>query len=270
MKTNIFQVVVLWCGVIVLAFFAVKKPETLTIGASAVLAVFALVMTVINLRGKNTDKSGQPPQPETNPDPAAGNYPSVEVPVLGKPRMVFKRDCVEYKGKVVYYNQLTGVFYNTVKLSVNLIPVSQSYTFCITSENTKIKVNYASFFYIGNKKLLEGYTKLLEMAKIYIEPFVVLKYVKDIFEAGKTVKIGSVEFTKAGYSKKKLFGGREEVLWTDKVYIPQYYQGMVYMYKVKNDKPKTFAGLSMQSMNSVVVPLLVQECYNRTHPQVKK
>ncbi len=267
---SIFQLVVLWIGVLAVAFLAFKKTEAITIAIAAVLAAFAAIMTFISLRGKKTDNSGQPPQTSTGPDQNAGFYPFVLVPlVLSKPPLTFKRDSVEYRGTILNYNRINGIFYNTVKITINLIPTSQTFKYCIKGEDGKISINFASFFYIGNQKLQDAYLKMIEFAKIYVEPFIVAKIMKEIFEYGKTVKIGSVELSKNGYSKKKLFGGREEVLWTDKIYIPQYYEGRVYTYKVKNDKPKVFASLSMQTLNAVVLPMLVQACYNRTHPQAK-
>src|SRR5208283_5731592 len=158
MKTNIFQVVVLWLGVIALVFLVIKKPDTLSITACAVLGVFAVIMTVIfSRRKKGNDANLQPGQPDANPDPNAGNYPFVPVPlVLSKPPLTFKRDSVEYRGTILNYNRINGIFYNTVKITINLIPTSQTFKYCIKGEDGKISINFASFFYIGNQKLQES------------------------------------------------------------------------------------------------------------------
>jgi hypothetical protein len=107
--------------------------------------------------------------------------------------------------------------------------------------------------------------KLVTLLGEYIMPLLISNSIKDIFENGKSVSVGNITFTKDGYSKKKLFGGTDSVLWSEQVYLPVPHEGYIYVYKDKNGKAKVFKTLRMNTPNAVLLPELVQLAYNRFH-----
>lgn len=87
-----------------------------------------------------------------------------------------------------------------------------------------------------------------------------------IFDRGEVVKIGSIDFSKLGYSKMKyrMFGKDEELMvyWTDTIYIPKLERGMVVLWEEKDGKSKMFDTMPMSNANAVLIPDLVQACYD--------
>lgn len=191
--------------------------------------------------------------------------PSVIIPGFGKHEITFNRDNFVYKEKTHNYGAVTGIYYNSVKTSVNFIPIGQSYAAGIILGREKINIGFSSAFYLGNKNMEAAYYELVAYMRQFIESRLVAGMIKDIFDSGKTVNINGFEFSKEGYRKKKMFGGFDTVLWTDKVYIPQMDMGYVYVYRDKKDRPVVFKTIYMQSVNSVILPGLVQACYDRYH-----
>ncbi len=52
------------------------------------------------------------------------------------------------------------------------------------------------------------------------------------------------------------------VYWSDTIYIPKLYQGSVIIWKDENGKCEQFTSVPMSTSNSVLLPELVQACYN--------
>ncbi len=263
---NKIQLVLVWVGGIALSVFLFLKQETSYIVAGAAVIVFLIVITARAIKGGG-ESSGAPQgyiQPSVEPAEVSGAYPVIKVPgrFFGG-NMIFKKEGMQFRDRMYYYKNITGIFYNTVNLVVHGIPSSQTYAYGIRSTDGKIDISFASVFYIGNKKLQDIYYQLILLSKQFVEPGIVGRMIKDIFERGNTVKIGGVHFTKKGYYKKKLFGGIKEVLWGDRVYVPQMNEGYVFVYKDKNEKAEKFSTLSMQTENAVVLPELVQGCYDK-------
>jgi len=202
-------------------------------------------------------------------DPSLGfEATSVKIPQASKnSTAVFKSDKFEYRGKFFYYAHITGMYFNSMKYSVNFIPAYQMYEFGIISGKEKVNIQFTAPFYIGNKKMGEAYVRLIELAVHYIEPVLVAKMVKEIFDQGKTVKIDGIEFSSTGYRKKKLFGGYSEVLWTEPIYTPVFNEGYVHMFRDKAGKGVGFHSIPMKTENAVIIPSLVWACFNRLFPQ---
>ncbi len=265
---NKIQLGLLWLAAAALSVYLfIKGGETNIAAGAGVMALMGFI-TWQTLRRPNVSHEHTGfahAQQQAAADLSNAAHPSVAIPGMGKKSIVYKKDFLEYKGKSYYYKNIQGVLYITTSLSVHGIPSSQSYIFGINGTEGKFTVSFASAFYIGNDKMKEIYVKLIEMSKIYIEPHIISGMVREIFSNGRPVKIGPVEFTKDGYSRKKLFGGIEEVKWADRVYIPQYADGLVYVYKDNDGNSKTFTTISMQKENAVVLPELVQACYDKYH-----
>lgn len=267
---NKFQLAVLWLGAIALSVYLCMKQEMSYYIASAGFLALAGIITFYGTRrqehehyGAPKEKNGQKP---VLPDAAVSAFPHVILPgPFSRGAVVFKKESVEYNGKTYYYKNMTGMFYNTVKLVVHGIPSSQTYTVGFKSTEGGALIQFSSALFINNDKLSGLYEKLVGLACEYIQPQIIEKMMREMFKNGGTVKVGGLEFTNKGYSRKKLFGGVEFIEWKSKVYLPQLHEGYVYVYRDKKDKPQVMKTLSMQAMNAVILPLLVQLCYDEAN-----
>jgi hypothetical protein len=189
----------------------------------------------------------------------------LEIPgTLSTGVLIFKINFVEYDNKKIFYKDVLTVSYYSVKNSVNFIPTSQSYNFTIASDRERISFSFSSILYIGNKAKQDTWMKLIALSKHLIEPLLVQKLVRRIFEKGETIDIGGVQFDKNGYCRSKFFGGKEYVSWNETVYVPQLDAGDVVLFKDNNGKGKQFTRISMSTVNAVILPELIKACVNHT------
>jgi hypothetical protein len=190
---------------------------------------------------------------------------AIEVPgTFGGGTVVFKNSYLEYNNKRIFYKDVESMSFHSVNQSINFIPVSQTFSFMIASANEKISFSIGTTLHIGKKEKQEAWAKIAGISMQIITPIIVNKLVDRIFDRGESVNIGGVEFTKEGYSRSKFFGGKETVLWTDKIFIPKMEAGVVAVWKDRGDGTGSqFATVEMSVPNAVVLPELVQACYNR-------
>jgi hypothetical protein len=190
------------------------------------------------------------------------NTLAIEIPgTFGGGTIIFKSDHVTYDGRTIYYKDASTISYHAISQSINLVPISQSYSYMVASPSETIKVSFGTTLYIGNQKKKDVWAQLAGISQHVIEPHIVEKLVRSIFANGETVRIGRVEFTREGYSRSKLFGGREAVSWHDKIFIPQFASGSVTLWKNKDGKAASFETISMDTPNAVVLPELVKACH---------
>ena len=191
------------------------------------------------------------------------NTLAIEIPgTFGGGTIVFKPDHVTYDRRKIYYKDATRLAYHAMRRSVNLIPISQSYSFMVGSADQTIDISWGTTLYIGNDKKQDVWQKLAGIASHVIQPQIIEKIVRRIFVNGEAVRIGDIEFTQEGYSRGKMFGGREHVPWSDPIFVPQFGAGNVTVWKNKNGKGVSFATVPMSTPNAVVLPDLVKACVN--------
>ncbi len=191
------------------------------------------------------------------------NTLAIEIPgTFGGGTIVFKPDHVTYDRRKIYYKDATRMAYHAMRRSVNLVPISQSYSFMVGSADQTIDISWGTTLYIDNDKKQDVWQRLAGIASHVIQPPIVEKMVRRIFINGEAVHIGEIEFTREGYSRGKLFGGREKVLWTNTIYVPQFGAGSVTVWKNKNGKGVSFATVPMSTPNAVVLPELIRACVN--------
>ena len=194
------------------------------------------------------------------------NHLEFDIPGVSGGTVRFTNTYVEFREKKILYRDVERIAYYAQNTSFNLIPVSQSYSYWIRSDkDVGISFNFSTTLYIGNKSKQEVWVKLAGISEKMIEPHIVKKLVDRIFDRKETVKIGNVEFTREGYSRKKFFGGNEMVPWKGKIYIPKFHQGKVILWKDNNGKSTQFVQINMSDSNAVVLPQLVQACYDRVN-----
>jgi len=162
----------------------------------------------------------------------------------------FKNNFLEYENKKMSYHDIEEISYIATAHSINGIPTGTTYKFTLVSIDDEISLSPDE----------EEWSKLINISKQIIEPIIIQKIIKQIFEKNVNYAIGEVTFNKKGYSKKKFFGGTDQVLWSDTIFIPQFYEGQVILFKEKNEKGAQFAAIKMDEPNAVVLPELLQAC----------
>ncbi len=191
-----------------------------------------------------------------------GKNQSLTIELPWNRKIIFKNEYVEYKDTIINYEDITGIQYNAVNNSINLIPTSQERYFEIISDKNKISLTLSSTLYIKNGQRKDTWVRLIELSKRIIEPLLVKNKVKYIFD-NNIIDIGGLHIDSNGYSKKKFWGGREYVMWNEQIFIPQFEKGNIYVYKNDdNNSVKIFQEISMQKMNAALLPELIAACKN--------
>jgi exonuclease VII small subunit len=208
-------------------------------------------------------------QIEKNVKDDAESVVVIELPGMFKTStIVFKNNFLEYNNKRFFYKDVDSIaFHSTAtKHSVYYIPTGTTYDYSFSlisgQENISISLN-ASKDESDNK---QKWVQLISLASAMIQPLIIKKIVDKIFNRGEEVKIGDVTFTKKGYYriKWKMFGENEKlwVYWSDTIYIPKMFQGEVILWEEKEGKSAQFTSVSMSTPNAIIIPDLVQACYD--------
>lgn len=232
-----------------------------------------LLEVAIKLAGTESLKNklrGELEQIQKNVKDDAENAVAIEIPgTFRSATVVFKNTYVEYNKKKIFFKDATSYSFDSTATSHSLygIPTGTSYVYnwSVISEKETISVSLTASK--DESKAKEDWVKLVSLSAGIIEPFIVKKVVEQIFDRGETVKFGEVEFTKKGYSKMKfkLFRENEKLMvyWSDTIYIPKMHQGQVILWEDKNGESSQFASIPMSTPNAVILPALVQACYDR-------
>jgi hypothetical protein len=204
-------------------------------------------------------------------DAYESNTLTLEVPgALNGGTVIFKGDHVIYGKQKILYRDAISISYGATNTSINLIPISQSYSYMVASEDERIELSFGSALYIGNKKKQDTWMTLAGVSQQFIEPHIVEKLIKRIFVDDEQVSIGGITFDRNGYSQSRFFGGTDTVPWTEVGYIPQLSSGNIVLWKTRNGKAVAFATIPMSTSNAVVVPNLVKACIQRVLANVRK
>jgi hypothetical protein len=199
----------------------------------------------------------------------AENSLAIEIPgTFRSSIIVFKNSFVEYDNKRIFYKDVVSISFDSTATTTRVygVPVSTSYKYrtSIISGNETISISLSASR--EESKAKDNWAKLVSLTASLIEPIIVKRIVDQIYNLGEVVKIGDVEFTKQGYSrmKFKMFGKNEKltVYWTDTIYIPVFHQGTVVLWEDNNGKSKQFSTIPMATPNAVIIPALVQACYD--------
>lgn len=231
-----------------------------------------LLEIAVSLAGTDSLKNklkGELDQIEKNVKDDAESVVVIELPGIFKTStIVFKNNFLEYNNKRFFYKDVDSIaFHSTAtKHSVYYIPTGTTYDYSFSlisgQENISISLN-ASKDESENK---EKWVQLISLASAMIQPLIIKKTIDKIFNRGEEVKIGDVTFTKKGYYriKWKMFGENEKlwVYWSDTIYIPKMFQGEVILWEEKEGKSTQFTSVSMSTPNAIIIPDLVQACYD--------
>ena len=181
------------------------------------------------------------------------NALDLEIPKFwSNEKITFRNNFVEYGRKKMFYKDVSAISYHAVRKSTYGIETSRNYSFSIMSKDDEI-----DFSFSGDEDL---WYKLINISKQVIEPIIVRRLVKLIFEKKETISIGNVDFDSKGYHRSKFFGGTESAYWSDTMYVPKFSQGNVILFKKKDGVGKQFETISMEDSNAVVLPELLNAC----------
>lgn len=191
---------------------------------------------------------------------------SIDVPgALGGGTARFTPSHFRFKDKEISYSEIETMSFHALKQSVNLIPVSQTYKFMVASRNSKISFSIGTTLHIGRKAKEQAWAEVVAASMRIVAPRIVAKLASAIFDRHQDVTIGPITFDQRGNSKDRLLREKKKVSWLHRIYIPTMQAGRVILMEDKGGKPRRFASVSTAVPNAVVIPGLVQECYNRTH-----
>lgn len=192
-----------------------------------------------------------------------GNTLAIDIPgTFGGGTMIFEPDHMTYNGQEIYYKDATSLAYHATRQSISFVPMFQTYSFMVGTPEQSINTSWGTTLYINNEKKQDVWQRLASIAAHIVEPHIVEKLVRHIFEEGKSIQIGELEFTRQGYSRSRSFSGREIVPWDDKIFVPDFDAGNVTVWKNKDGKGVLFASIPMSKPNAVVLPELVKACVN--------
>lgn len=164
-----------------------------------------------------------------------------------KQKIIINTNFMEYKKTRIYVRDVTKISYYAEE---------GNFSFNIGSSSDAIILKFS------NRDIFD---QVIKYAALHIEPIIVEKLVKSIFEKDDTVSIGKIDFDKRGYHKSKMLRGIESVLWNEPVYPAEFSQGYAVLYKQKNGLMKQFASIPLKNPNAPVIPELVNECFNEYH-----
>ncbi len=167
----------------------------------------------------------------------------------------FNNTFLEYKDKKIFYRDVDWVSYQATSHSINGIPTGTTYKFRISTEDDEISLSLNE----------ETWNQFINLSKQLIEPIIIKKIIRQIFEKNIEYVIGGVKLNKKGYSRDKFWGGADEVSWGDRIFIPTYHAGQVILFKEENGGGKSFAQVSMDEGNSVLLPELIPACVEYYH-----
>lgn len=193
----------------------------------------------------------------------------IEIPrTFRNDNVIFKNNFLAHNNKKIFYKDAISISFDSTARTTRAygVPVSTSYTYrwSVASEKENIYLSLSASH--DESKQQEAWAKLVGMTSKLIGPLIVKKIVDLVFNRGEAVKIGDVEFTKLGYSrmKFKFFGKNEKLIvyWTDKIYIPQLYQGSVILWEEQEGESKQFTTIPMSIPNAVLLPEIVQACHD--------
>jgi len=231
-----------------------------------------LLQAAIQLAGTESLKNklkGELEQIQKNVTEDAENALVIEIPgTFRSSTIVFKNTFVEYGNKKIFYKDATGISFDSTatRHSVYGIPTGTSYVYNVSVRSEKETISISLTASKDESKAKEDWVKLIGLVSGLVQPILVKSIVDRIFSKGEVVKFGEVEFSKQGYSKMKFkfFSKNEKLIvyWSDTIYIPKMFQGQVIMWEDKDGKSVEFAQIPMTVPNAVIIPDLVQACYD--------
>jgi hypothetical protein len=178
-------------------------------------------------------------------------FHEVEIPrTFSKDKCTFRPNHIEYKDTKLKYKDIMSVSYHGTG--------EGNFYFYLSTNDDYINISINTIF-TNQDYREEIWLQLISITQQLIEPILVDKLIKQIFEKNMTIKIGDIEFNNEGFSTPKFFGGKNEVLWTDQIYLPVMKEGNIHVFKEKKDSYTHFKQIPMEVKNAVLIPPLIRK-----------
>ena len=167
-----------------------------------------------------------------------------------KQELVLKSDFIKYKGKQIYYKDvIAAAYYNDDK----------NYVITLDSKKDDIEIKSKNY---------DLWSNLINRIDPIVEPIIVNRLSKLIFEENKEIQIGHVIFNRNGYHSKKRFRNKS-VSWEDTIYNATIENGNVILLEDENGQAKNFTDIPMRENNASFVPSLINTLYKEYHMRQK-
>ena len=159
-----------------------------------------------------------------------------------KKELIIKSDFIQYGAKQIYYKDVIAVgYYNDDK----------NYVITLDSKKDDIEIKSKNY---------ELFSNILNRIDPIVEPIIVNRLTKLIFEENKEIKIGHVIFDRNGYHSKQAFRNKS-VSWEDPIYPPKIENGTIILLEAENDHAKIFTEIPMRENNASIIPIFVETLY---------
>jgi len=172
---------------------------------------------------------------------------------LRKKNLKVKDTFIEYNSKKIFYKDTT---------SIGIIVTEKENTILLNSHHEKMKISLPSF---------DSLTAIYNHIANNVKPIIIKKLVSSIFDNDKIISIGKVNFDKKGFHSTKLFRSKS-VFWDNKIMTPVLKDGIVTLGEFKGHAVEAtlFETIPIKDLNAVVVPELVETCYQEFHMRNQK
>jgi hypothetical protein len=167
-----------------------------------------------------------------------------------KKEIIIKSDFIKYKQKQIYYKDVIAFTYYFD---------SKNYVITLDSKKEDIEIKSKKYDY---------FSAFVSRINPIVEPIIVEKLTKLIFEENREIQIGHVIFDRNGYHSKKRFRNKS-VYWEDDLYRPQINEGYVILFEDEGGQSKPFTQILMRENNAAVVMLLTETLYKEFHIRQK-
>ena len=183
----------------------------------------------------------------------------IEVPIPGvfKRKVIFRKDEIQFKKKIIKYEDIRWIAYHSLYQSVNLIPAGTTYTFQIGFDKKKISVAFSStVFNLGNKKCEDAFGQIIDAAHNMLIPVIIKNLYNKIVNSKESVKIGNITLSKHGFSIERFMKKPQEYSWSN-YYGYSYKEGMVHLFETEK---KLITSVAMRVKNAVILPGIMSCC----------
>ncbi|MDP2898946.1 MAG: hypothetical protein Q8Q12_20605 [bacterium] len=186
--------------------------------------------------------------------------PIVAVQISRCKRVSFLAEALEYKGRRIYYRDITDVAYSSSARYVNAIFTGQSYSVRVRSASETIKIRFSWVpFGTRNDKLGERFAQLCGAVASLIEPVVITKQLESVYAGPGVTRIDAVEITSEGITRPRLLRGPAFLPW-HRFAGTTLWDGFVNVHETGRRRPRVFIRVYCEAWNAVLLPRLLTIC----------
>lgn len=269
-KNDILKVIIV--GIILLMIFILFTAEEMEEGTKFFLSIIVVLFTLSignaifgEMFNKDKEKKNEIKKQEKKDirfkqeDREKSNNKEVkkvefEIPgILSKNTVKFSSSFVEYGSKRIYYKNITGLSYHSIKQYINFLPAGQNYYIVIEDDYNTIDIKFSSsFFFIGNKERKDLFSQIIYLSEKVIKPFLLLNLINQFSKDGY-IKIASLTITTDNIRRERFLIGP--------VFLPlkeyEHYEIMQGNLMIYGKGNKHFCSIPLSVINVVALPEII-------------